>query len=553
MAQQNAWQAVVEALKAEGVSRVYGIPGSPKHLFDALYDAPEIQVILVRHEAAAVFMAMAEARLAGRPAVCFASPGPGLANLTAGMLEAYSACSPIILLGPGTPTDVNGLGAFQEADQIGILRPVTKWAVRVEWAERMPWTLHRAFSLATCGKPGPVYVEVPGDLALTEIDMPAYIPTSPPPLPAPDPRAVREAVDQLLAARRPVLIAGGGAVLSRAGVQVQHLAELLGLPIMTTPAGRGIVPETHPLVMGMTGIYFNRLSSRMYQAADLMLSVGCRHEELESGAWKYYPSDARFVQIDIDPFEIGRNFMPSVAMIADARMSLAAMIAELQRRSVDPALAAGRSRVLAESRRRYEMEVAEECRTDEVPIRTKRVVYELNEVFGPDTVLVCENGSQDLWSYYYPYYKILNAGDCMVPAEQTCMGMGVAGAVGAKLARPDKKVVCTTGDGAFQMYMEELPTAVQYKAPVTWIVLNNNALGWPKLTSRALGHRYLGVDYTVQPDFVLLARANHCHGERVTEPGELEGALRRALESGQPAVIDVMIEHGALAPVIYWK
>ncbi len=545
MAQQNAWQVVVEALQAEGVRRVYGLPGSPKHLYDALYDAPEVQAVLVRHEAAAVFMAMAEARLTGRPAVCFASPGPGLANLAAGLLEAHSACTPLVLLGPGTPTDVNGLGAFQEADQLAMLRPVTKWAVRVEWAERMPWTLHRAFSLAASGKPGPVYVEIPGDVALAEVEMPAYTPSAVPPLPAPDPRAVREAADQLLAARRPVVIAGGGTVLSRAGAELQQLAELLGLPVLTTPAGRGIMPETHPLVAGMTGLYFNRLSSRLYQSADLMLSVGCRHEELESGAWKYYPAEAQFVQIDIDSFEIGRNFVPSVAMVSDARLALAALLAEVQRRPLDPSIASGRTAILTESKRRYEAEVAEECRTDDVPIRTKRVVYELNRVFGSDTVLVCENGSQDLWAYYYPYYRVLDAGDCVVPAEQTCMGAGVTGAVGAKLARPEKKVVSITGDGAFQMYMEELPTAVQYQAPVTWIVLNNDSLGWPKLTSRALGHRYLGVDFSVQPDFALVAQANRCHGERVTQPEDIRPALERALaanQEGVPAVVEFVVE-----------
>jgi len=196
--------------------------------------------------------------------------------------------------------------------------------------------------------------------------------------------------------------------------------------------------------------------------------------------------------------------------------------------------------------------VARECRTDELPIRTKRVVWELGQVFGPETILVNENGSQDLWSYYVPYYQVRQGGMCVPPGEQTCLGLGVAGAIGAKLAEPEKHVVCVTGDGAFQTEMKELPTAVQYGAPVTWVVLDNRSLGWPKLHERRAGwQRYIGVDFDTQPDLAAVARASGCHGERVDQPAQIIPALQRALEantSGQPAVLQFIVDDTEFGP-----
>ncbi|MDA8218487.1 MAG: thiamine pyrophosphate-dependent enzyme, partial [Dehalococcoidales bacterium] len=296
---------------------------------------------------------------------------------------------------------------------------------------------------------------------------------------------------------------------------------------------------------GMTGIYFNPLSNKAYTETDLLLSVGSRHEEFTSGGWSYFPANARFVQIDVDASEIGRNFLPTTALIADAKLALAAIAAEVRGRGVDQALVSKRKQALAEAKRTYIAEVAEEVQTEQMPIRTKRVVWELNQVFGENTILVNENGGQDLWSYYYPYYQIKEGSAAVVPAEQTCMGLGVVGAVAAKLNHPEKNVVCVTGDAAFQMYTQDLPTAVQYKTPVTWVVLNNNALGWPKLTARARGEKYVAVDFEAQPNFVQLAQAYGCHGEHVENPAGIHGALERALEAnknGTPAVVEFFVE-----------
>jgi len=546
MLEMSGWQAVVKALKAERVKFVFGLPGDPRHLYDDLYDEREIKPILVRHECSGAFMAMAYARLTGEPGVCFGSPGPGVANLVPGFLEAYSACTPIIATCTSVSTETEGMGAFQEADQISIFKPVTKWSVRAPMPERIPWIMRRAFFLALNGKPGPIYVEIPSNVGLKKVEMPRYIPADRRIRPNGDPERIKAAADLLLKAERPVIVAGGGVVLSGASKELVELAELLGIPVLTTPCGRGSIPEDHALALGLVGLYRTRVGKKTYQEADLLISIGSRNEEFQSGVWRFFPEGARFIQVDIDPFEIGRNWIPDMAVVGDAKLVLKDLIkkvsAEVKAKKLEEM---PRVVKLIEAKKEYEAEIEAECSTEATPIKTKRVMKELNKVFGQDTILVNENGSQDLWSYYCPYYRVLNVGDCIPPAEQTCMGFGIAAAIGAKLTRPDKKVVCTTGDGAFQMFMKELPTAVQYSAPVTWIVLNNFSLGWIKFIQKILDERYIAVDFEAQPDFVKVAEACKSYGERVEKPAEIEQALRNALKAnfeGIPAVLDFIVD-----------
>lgn len=539
----TGWQMVVAALKAEGIRYVFGLPGSPTCLYDALYDEPAIRPVLVRHEAAGGFMAMAYALLSGEPAVCFASPGPGIANLVPAMLESLATCAPVIAPCTGVSGHKDGMGAFQETDQVGIMKPVTKWAVRVPYPERIPWAMRRAFSLATNGQPGPIYVEIPFEVGCASAEAPDYVPAERSIRPAGDPARVQRVAGMLAEAERPLIVAGGGARASGAHAELRALAELLGMPVMTTPSGRGIIAEDHPLAIGQVGLYRTRLGMRAFEEADLLVTVGSRNEEFQTGAWRIYPPGARFVQIDIEPFEIGRNWAPDAAIVGDARLVLGDLLARLQGKARPEW--ARRGEAWAQAKAAYDAEVAVEGRCDDVPIKTKRVLYELNRVYGRNTVVVHENGSQDLWSYYSPYYKVLDLNAVVAPGEQTCMGMGVAGAIGAKLARPDAKVVCITGDGAFQMHYQELPTAAQHRAPVTWVVLDNRSLGWIKFGQRRLGERYIATDYAVQPDFAQLARACGCYGEAVEDPAQVGEALARALranEDGQPAVLSFAVD-----------
>mgnify|MGYP001056357513 CR=1 FL=1 len=544
MRRMNAWQAIVNALKIEGIEYVFGLPGGDL-FYDALYDVPEVKPILVREESSGVFMAMAYARMTGKPGVCYASSGPGVANLVPGIMEAESACVPVIAIGGASSTANAGMGAFQEADQIGIMKPITRWTEHITSPERVHWVVRRAFSFAANGKPGPVFIEVPKDSGAVEGEVPDYAPSVYPLRSSGDPSMIAAAAKLLMEAQRPLIIAGGGAVYSQAFKQVRELAENLDTPVMTTPCGRGILPEDHPLAFGLVGLYFSRLGEQVYSEADLLITIGSRNEDFQSGRQRFFPEEAKYIQIDIDPHEIGRNWIPDVPIVGDAGMILKDLIDRVKKRKN------AWTQNLLKLKEDHEAEVKAECMTDEVPIKTRRVVRELNQVFGKDTILVNENGSQDLWSYYHPYYKVLDINCCIAPGEQTCMGFGVAGAIGAKLAQPSKKVVCTTGDGAFQMFMKELPTAVQYNAPVTYIVLNNFGLGWIRFGQRQRGDRFIATDFTAQPDFVKIAEANGCYGERVEIPANIKPALERALKAnqgGKPAVVEFIVDGWDFAP-----
>ena len=265
-------------------------------------------------------------------------------------------------------------------------------------------------------------------------------------------------------AQRPLLVLGGGARRSGAHAIVRSLVELLGMPVMTTPSGRGILPEDHPLSIGQVGLYRTRLGMQAFEDADLLVTVGSRNEEFQTGAWKIFPPGAKLIQVDIEAFEIGR--LGKITCPSSAMPGWCLPPSTLDcRRSPNPRR--WRFQDWQSAKEVYVQEIEAQCRTDAKPIKTKSVVRTINHVFGKNTILVHENGGHR-WTYYSPYYQVLDIDGCIAPGEQTLMGCGVMGAVGAKLARPDMKVVCVTGDGAFQMYNQDVVTAVQYHAPVTW-------------------------------------------------------------------------------------
>jgi acetolactate synthase-1/2/3 large subunit len=303
MPRSTGWDALVTGMKAEGIPYVFGLPGDPRHLYDALVAAEPDggpRPIGVRYETSGAFLAMAYARVSGKPAACFGCPGPGIANLAPGILEAFSGCTPMLILGVRASRQTNGMGAFQETDHIGMLRPITKWATTVEVAERIPWTLRRAVQLATSGQPGPVYLELPADVGLGEAEIPAYVPSVNAPPPAPNPAVIAAAAELLSGARRPLLITGGGAVLSGAGEAVARFAEAFGVPIQTTPAGRGTVAETNPQFCGLVGLYRTTFPRELYEEADLLITVGSRMEEFQGG-FSDFPAGAKLAARRGDP------------------------------------------------------------------------------------------------------------------------------------------------------------------------------------------------------------------------------------------------------------
>ena len=321
MSRRRPWAAIVEALEAEGVEYVFGLPGNPELLYNDLYES-SVRPVLVRMETSAVFMAMAYARVSGRVGVVHASPGPGMANLVPGLLEAQYACSPLVCVVSAAGREHEGSGGFQDAPSLAMVRPVTKWAVRIDLPERTSWTMQRAFAVAQNGKPGPVFVEIPVDVAAAEAEIPGYRRPLVGLRSAGDPAAVERASRLLAASERPVIWAGGGVGLSGAEDALVALAETLDAPVVTTPSGRGSISEEHRLAFGSVGLYRTRSSARPVDESDCALYVGTRLEEFQTGLGRYLPATARVIQVDVDPFEIERNIAADVAVVGDAKLVL---------------------------------------------------------------------------------------------------------------------------------------------------------------------------------------------------------------------------------------
>ena len=549
MTRMSPWRMIVEALKAEGIDRLFGLPGNPIHLVDDLHRHSNIQNVLVRHEHSGVSLAYAYARVTGRPAVCYGNPGPGITNMATALLEAHSASLPVIALSNGTPISSDGKGAFQELDSVSFMRPVTKWATRIVSPETTPWVMQRAFSIAKNGRPGPVFIDVPSDIALESCPMPTYKRSLDRHMFRPGSDAIAAAAALVKKAKQPIIICGSGAVSARAGTTITRLAESTGAALYTTPGGRGTYAEDHPLCLGQIGLYFTDAGKKYFDESDLVISFGSRLEDFSTGGWTLWPSRAKFIQIDIDPESIGLNIRPDTALVGDADLTATDLLSAIDSLSVKNSVT--RFRTVNKLQTRHIANIQRQLKRQTKPISGRQVVGAINRVFGKDTIMVHENGGADLWSYYWPYYQVLDAGDCIPMGEQTAMGMGVIGAIAAKMAAPNKNVVCVAGDGAMQMAMMELTTAAENKCGITWVVLNNAALGWPQYIQVLEKQAKIATNFESSPEFAKMARSQNCKGIRVTEPDKVEPALRSALRanrSGIPVLVEVQIAKHDYAP-----
>jgi acetolactate synthase I/II/III large subunit len=548
----NVGRAVVDALRAEGVRFVFGLPGGHVlSIYDALYDTPEIRHVLVRHEQAAASMAAAHAQLTGEPGVCLVTAGPGCTNLLTGIAEAYVGSLPIVILSGRGATPNVLRGAAQEVATDRIFAPVTKWAVRVDRAELVVDAVRQAFATARSGKPGPVLVDVPRDVLDAEVPRRAYVPSERRPRPPADTTAIRAAADALGSAERPVVIAGGGAVAADAAHELRELAELLAMPVLTSLAGRGSIPDDHPLSVGGLGAHRNRLSKRLLAEADVVLGVGCRFEEMET-TWRegsVPAAEACYVQVDIDPVEIGRSVPASIGLVGDARVVLGQLLEAMQDRG---GFSAGnwarRPRVVEAAAELAEIEAEADHlgANDERPINPLRVLQAVRETFPRSTTVAIDVGciAQHI-AGATPYFKVFEPRSLIVPSSFYGMGFAAAALPAARLVYPDRPAVGFVGDGSFQMVMNVLPVAAEYGLGVTWVVFDDAALGSIRdIQQYRFGERFLGTDFDVQPDFARIAEACGCRGERVEDPGEVDGAVARALEAnrdGIPVVLDFIV------------
>lgn len=547
-----AGHAVVEILKAEGVRAVYGIPGGHVlPIYDGLYDAPDIQHFLVRHEQAAASMAAGYAQLTGETAVCLVTAGPGATNLATNVAEAFVGALPMVILAGRGATGTTYRGASQEVDTDQLFRPITKWADRIDRADLIPDALHEAFAVARNGKPGPVYLDLPRDILQEKIKFGRYVPAGAAARPRGEPARIDAAAGLLLDAKLPLIVAGGGTIASGAAQPLRQLAQALSAPVITTLSGRGSIDDDHPLSVGGLGVHRNPLSKRLLAEADIVLALGARFEEMETN-WRpgFLPSPAaRVIQVDIDAAEIGRSVPAEIGIIGDICTVLEDMLAVIRaRESARPgdARPTGHARAYAAEIKEIAEKIEQEAASQERPIHPLRVVRAARQALPHQMTVAIDVGclAQHMVGSL-PAFPVHLPRSLIVPSSFYAMGFAGSALPVARQVYPERPAVGFVGDGSFQMMLHVLPMAAEYRLGVTWCILNDRSLGSIRdIQEFGLNNRIIDTDFGVQPDFAKIAEACGCYGEYITDPGAVDGAIARALaanEKGVPAVLDFIV------------
>lgn len=532
-------EILARALTRQGVEVAFYLMGGPMLAAESACIAEGIRMIDVRHEQAAAMMAHAYSRVLNRPSVCMAASGPGTANLVTGVANAFVDGAPVVAIGGSSPISQLGKGAFQEVDQVGMMRPVVRWAERVYDPRRIPELVGTAFSRAYGGCPGPVYLDLPGDVLYRQVDEAEVAWTEPfdarrRARPAGDPDLVRRAVDLLARAERPVLISGSGILWSDAADELRTLVDQVGIPFYTTPQGRGVIPEDHALC-------FLSARATAFREADVILVAGTRLNYVVGYAQSpRFAADAKLIQIDLDPGEIGRNRPADIGIVGDARRVLRQFVEAADGRVDAKRYAEWLAHLAAVDRgKRAAQEAA--MRSDAVPIHPLRLCKDVRDFLDRDAILVVDG------------QEILNYGRQAIPTHTPrhrlnsgpfgTMGVGLPYGLGAKVAKPDTQVLVLHGDGSFGLNAMELDTAVRHRLPVVTVISLNG--GWTADPDRNKPGRELG--YT---RFDRMAEALGCYGEFVETPDGIRPALERAADAGVPAVVNVVTDWRARATTV---
>ncbi|MEX1287619.1 MAG: acetolactate synthase large subunit [Acidimicrobiia bacterium] len=532
---------LIRALEHEGVDVVFGVPGGAiLPAYDPLHDSP-IRHVLARHEQGAGHMAQGYAWATGRVGVCIATSGPGATNLVTPLADALMDSVPLVAITGQVPTTAIGNDAFQEAYTTGITMAATKHNYLVTDVADIPNVVHEAFHLAATGRPGPVLIDVPKDVLNAEtewvdpvaLEMPGYKPTT-----DPHPRRIKEAVRRIEAAERPVLYIGGGIIKAEASAELRALAEAANLPVVTTLMGRGAMPDSHPLTLGMPGMHGTYTATTSMQRADLLVAIGVRFDDRVTGNPDHFAPHAEVIHADIDPAEIGKVRQAEVPIVGDARNVLAALVAEWGDRP-----APNRTEWFDQLRRWQREHPLSYDQDPDGPIKPQYVIEELHRLTGGEAILVAGVGQHQMWAAQFWGFEEprtwLNSGGLGT------MGFAVPAAVGAKAGMPDSLVYAVDGDGCFQMTFQELITAAQEGIPVKIAVINNGAHGmvrqWQRLFYEGrLSGSVLGIDSL---DYVKLAEAMGCVGLRATTPDEVAPAIEKSLAiDDKPVVVEFVVD-----------
>ena len=573
MAKMTTMAAAVRILQSEGVKYIFGIPGAGiLPFYRALKDLGTIKHLVTRHEESAIHMADGYARALGTVGVCAATSGPGASNFVTGLYTAQVDSIPILALTGQNVRAQLDREAFQAVNIAEVVKPITKKSYCIKDPAMVPWVFREAFKIMREGRPGPVLIDLPLDVQKEEIeydsetDVPLPIPRMPP-----HAKQIQKAVDMLLAAEKPVMLLGGGVLVADACKKFVALAEALQVPVVTSYMGKSGIPWNHPLMAGHVGIQCNtRSGNQVFLDSTLVLAVGARFNDRHTGDVKVYKGNRKFIHVDIDPGQIGKNIMPDLGICADAKLTLQALLDEVKRRNVKrPPTKLDISQIRAKMERKTDY--------DTIPIKPQRVFKEINEFFDENTVFVTCIGLNQIWSGQLQ--KISKPRHYLDCGGAGPLGWDMPASIGAKVARPDKVVVDVVGDFGFQFCMDALPVAVMYKIPFVIVVLNNGYLGLIRQAEKYMydmnfevqiwydslraiqaeqvpmamaagGRGAVNMERVTQVaenegrgfDFVKFAEACGAAGERVTDPKAIKAALKRGVEASVPYVVDIIME-----------
>ena len=533
-------EILARALRREGVDDLFFIMGGPMILTEQWCAKEGIRLLDVRHEQAAAFMAQAYSRLLNKPGVCMAASGPGVTNLVTGVANAMIDCAPVIAIGGSSPVSFYGRQAFQEIDQIAFMEPCVKWADRAYHPARIPELVNTAFQKALAGKPGPVYLDCPGDVLYQTVDesdvdwsVSGRAPTRA--RPQGDPDKVGQLLDALAAAARPVIVSGSGILWSGASDALRAFVDTAGIPFYTTPQGRGVIPEDHPYC-------YLTVRSAAFREADVILVVGTRMNYIIGhAAPPRFSAEATIARIDIDENEINSSPRPvDIGIVGDARAVLEQLTEGLNGHVTADTYQAWRQR-LSEEEAEKRSRPGGNSVSDDVPIHPLRLCEEVKDFMQRDAILVVDG--QEILNYGRQSMPTFEPGHRLNSGPFGTMGVGLPFGVGAKIAKPDNQVIVVHGDGSFGLNAMELDTAVRHNIPILVVISLNG--GWTADPDDVKPGRNLG--YT---RFDRMAEALGCHGEYVEEPGDIRPALERAqakVDEGMVAVVNVKTDPKARA------
>ena len=539
----NGAQAIIASLEAEGVDTIFGYPGGQAiKIYDALYDSKKIHHVLARHEQGATHMADGYARATGRVGVVLVTSGPGATNTVTGIATAYMDSVPMVVITGQVTRGVIGTDAFQESDIVGITMPVVKHSFLLQSTDDLTRTFREAFYIASTGRPGPVLIDVPSDLSSAEmvfhypdsVSLPSYKPTY-----KGNAKQVRQAVELLASARRPLIMAGGGIVSSHACAELTELAEKLDAPVVTTLMGKGAMRCSNPHNLGPVGMHGSKYANLAVTECDLLLAVGARFSDRVTGKVDEFAPHAKVIHIDIDPAEIGKIIDPDVPIVGDARGILASINERLDKLGVSGVGSEWFSRV-CEWRERWPLYASDFADYPD-KIAPEVLLSKLSDKLDPEaSVVTTEVGQHQMWAHQNIHRE--HARTFLSSGGLGTMGFGFPAAIGAKIGRPDDEVVCIAGDGSFQMNSQEMATAAINGVAVKVVVVDNRALGMVHQWQRLFYHeRYSFTELDANPDFVKLADAYGWRARSVSDPDELDDALDEMLASDVPYLLDVQI------------